>query len=34
MAVRLFYHVKDLWERELFVPAIYIFYGTKVVLYF
>ena len=25
-------HVKDIWEQEIFVPTIYIFYSTKLVL--
>ena len=33
-AVRLFYHVKNLWERDIFVLAIHILYSTTLVLYF
>ena len=33
-AVPLFSQVKDLWEQELFFSTIYIFYSTKLVLYF
>ena len=33
MAVRLFSHVKDLYERELFVPALYFKNSTELVVH-